>query len=249
MKKNILTLVTMMFMTISISMFAQWEIDEGFEGTWLPHGWTVINSNGGSTWEQNTNPSYSNTGNNCASVPGTQAVSDDWLITPQVSVQNDDLFIFYARSRYGYFYENFNVKLSTTGTAIEDFTVTLGSEWLMSQYYTYYEYDLSSQTGDVYLAIQCVTGYTWGLYIDDVKVGQYPPPPAVPENVLIVINGDNIELSWRPSANATDYKIEFSTDPYNGYDELTSTTGGEISYTHTDGALGTKYFYRVVAFN
>jgi hypothetical protein len=173
MKKNILTMAAMMFMTIS--MFAQWDIDEGFEGAaFPPTGWTVNNANSGDTWILNTNSAYSYTGSNSAGMPGSFDPADDWLISPQISVQIGDIFTFWARTHYTYS-ENFNVMLSTSGTAVEDFTVTLGSETIGWATYSEFEYDLSSYTGDVYLAIQCVTIMTTGLFVDDVKVGQDEP--------------------------------------------------------------------------
>jgi len=170
MKKNIFTLAAMMFMTIS--MFAQWDIDEGFEGTvFPPTGWIVDNTNGGETWVLNTDPAYAHTGSNTAIYTPSMPAADDWLITPQVSVQSGDILTFWARSHLT-FTQNFNVMLSTSGTAVEDFTVTLGNESIGWAEYLEFEYDLSSYPGDVYLAIQLVTGAAPGFHVDDVKMGQ-----------------------------------------------------------------------------
>ncbi|MCD4728303.1 MAG: fibronectin type III domain-containing protein [Pirellulales bacterium] len=70
---------------------------------------------------------------------------------------------------------------------------------------------------------------------------------AAPENVLITISDGNVLLSWDASILATDYRIEYSTDPYGEFIELTSTTGGITSYLHIDGAVEADYFYRIIA--
>ncbi|MCD4697709.1 MAG: choice-of-anchor J domain-containing protein, partial [Bacteroidales bacterium] len=176
MKKFIVLIVSMLF--TATSMFAQWDIEEGFEGgTFPPTGWTVINNGGTVTWERHTSSGYSHTGVAYAYLSDGFGQADDWLITPQISVQNGDKMYFWARMSY--ITEYFNVKLSTTGNAVGDFTVTLGSETITSSTYIQYEYDLSSYPGNVYLAIQGVTSTSYQLFVDDVKVGQDPPPPVI----------------------------------------------------------------------
>ncbi|MCD4747347.1 MAG: choice-of-anchor J domain-containing protein [Bacteroidales bacterium] len=98
MKKIILMLGSVLFMTIS--MFAQWDIDEGFEGGSIPNDWTIYdNDNDGYQWEAYWNPALAHTGNYSAKIwvnLGPTAPNDDWLITPQVSIQSGDSLIFWA---------------------------------------------------------------------------------------------------------------------------------------------------------
>ena len=71
-----------------------------------------------------------------------------------------------------------------------------------------------------------------------------------PQNVVITIDaskGNDVVLTWDAVQFATDYKVYYSTDPYTGFTELAGTTIGETTYTHTDGADNTKYFYQVKA--
>lgn len=65
-------------------------MEQGFDGTWLPDGWTVVNTHATNRWQQG-NPSanpYTNIDpNNVASaiVPYIAANQDEWLISPQIN--------------------------------------------------------------------------------------------------------------------------------------------------------------------
>ena len=250
MKKVILTFVVMVFMTTL--MFAVWDIDENFDsGTNLQTlGWFVIDVNGGFTWGISTDASKAHSGSNSAATQLGHN-TDDWLITPLISVQTGDTFTFWALSNFTN-EQTFHVMLATGasgGNEVSDFTVTLGENEHVSGYdYAEFVYNLDDYVGDVYLAIHQVTGFYAGFHIDDVKVGQEgSAAPEIPGNVVVVINGDNVDISWDASPTATDYKVEYSIDPYSGYIVLTASTGGALTWPHTDGALDTKYFYRVIA--
>ena len=247
-RKNVILMIAIMLLSVTMA-FGQWNIDEGFEGGIIPAGWTVYDVNGdGYEWVAYENASAAHSGDWVAAVECYGSDGEDWLITPQVTIQSGDFFIFFIKAWFGT--EDFNVKLSTTGNSISNFNVTLESVTGLGDDYVEYSYDLSSYAGsDIYLAIEWDQD-TYALVVDDVKVGQEAPVvPEAPENVLILINNDDVQISWSQSANATDYKVEYSSNPYNGYEELTSTTGGATSYTHTNGTVGVKYFYRVIAMN
>ena len=248
MKKVILTFVVMVFMTTL--MFAVWDIDENFDsGTNLPTGWSVIDNNGGFTWGISTDANKAHSGSNTAATQLGHN-TDDYLITPLISVQTGDTFTFWALANFGND-QTVNVMLATGvsgGNEISDFTTTLGNEIVGGIPYVEYVYNLDGYVGDVYLAIHQNTGFYAGLHIDDVKVGQEgSAAPAIPGNVVVVIDGNDADLSWDASPTATDYRVEYSTDPYSGYIVLAASTGGALTWPHTDGALDTKYFYRVIA--
>jgi len=214
MKKIILMLVPMLFMTTSI--FAQWDIEEGFEGeTFPPTDWTVINNNGGSEWLQMTSATYAHTGEKltyCMRESSSGNPNDDWLITPQVSVQSGDSLIFWARGWSGLYDESFNVKLSTTGNAVADFTVTLGTGTISSNVYAEFEYDLSSYNGqDVYLAIQYVSVFEFALLVDDVSVGQ-DEPAIINVNLKVFLEGPFNETDMNTNLNPDDIPL---SQPYN----------------------------------
>ncbi|MBC8526668.1 MAG: hypothetical protein H8D22_07400 [Candidatus Cloacimonetes bacterium] len=74
------------------------------------------------------------------------------------------------------------------------------------------------------------------------------PLPGYCEDLTIAKSGNDIVLDWKAMPNATDYKVYYSTDPYTGFVELVGTTGGAVTCTHTGGAAGTKFFYKVTGF-
>ena len=249
MKRFTLSILFIVFMTTL--MFAQWDIDEGFEGGAIPGDWTIHN-NGWDAWAISSYSTYVHDGTYSAAVQLTFPPTDDWLVTPQVSIESGDRLQFWGRQATTYS-RRIRIMLSTSGTAIADFTTTICDDYPTPQTWVYYDLDLSAHAGDVYLAFYHDSGGSpsGGFAVDEVLVGQEPSaePPAIPGNVVVTINGDDVDISWDASADATDYRVEYSADPYTGYVELTASTGGALTWPHTDGALLTKYFYKVIALN
>ncbi|MCD4744754.1 MAG: choice-of-anchor J domain-containing protein [Bacteroidales bacterium] len=163
-------IIMIIIFTTTLS-YAQWSVDEGFENGIIPNDWTIYDVNGdGHQWYALNYPSHAHSGDWMAAVDCYGSNGNDWLITPQVTIQSGDSFIFWARAWYGT--EDMNVKLSTTGNAISNFTVTLESVTGLGANYVEFTYDLSSYAGQsIYLAIQWVQE-TYGFVVDDVKVGQ-----------------------------------------------------------------------------
>ncbi|NCC46794.1 MAG: PKD domain-containing protein, partial [Bacteroidia bacterium] len=110
------------------------------------------------------------------------AVNNDWLISDQITLGTGSSFTFWARSASAtYPNEQFNVKLSTTGNAIANFTVNLtASTVTTTTTWTQYTYSLAAYDGDpVYVAIQCVSNDQFALLVDDIEINTtYPPPTA-----------------------------------------------------------------------
>ncbi len=150
---------------------AQWIINESFEGGTIPAGWTVYDANSdGSTFRAFNKATHAHTGTYICFVDSYGNNGSDWLVTPQVAIQAGDVFNFFARSWYGT--EDMEVKLSTTGNAIANFNVTLGSVTGLGASYQEFNYDLSAWAGqNIYLAIHWQQD-TYGFIVDDVKVGQ-----------------------------------------------------------------------------
>ncbi|MBW6492688.1 MAG: choice-of-anchor J domain-containing protein [Lentimicrobium sp.] len=206
--KNLLrfAITSAIIIFFTTSSFAQWSIDEGFENGIIPVGWTIYDvNNDGHQWIALEYPSQAHTGNWAAVVDCYDNNGNDWLITPQVTVQSGDIFNFFAKAWTST--ENMNVKLSTTGNAIGNFNVTLGNYVNLDDNYVEYTYDLSAYTGqNVYLAIQWIQD-TYGFVVDDVKVGQPLPYDVgmvsieVPDNFYLV----NSEIY--PSGTIQNYGI------------------------------------------
>ncbi len=179
----------------------------GFEYT--KYDWTIIDNDGDSNkWKRY---GVHHTGVKCIGVEANPSGSDDWLITRQLGLSDNSLinFSFWARS-WSSANQDFNVKLSTTGNNISDFTTTLQSVSGAPVAWTEYDYDLSSYAGqNIYLAVQCVSINDSYLMADDfaVTVNCYPVADAgtdttVSIGVLVTLDGSD---SYDPYGGSINY--------------------------------------------
>ncbi|MFP9112904.1 choice-of-anchor J domain-containing protein [Flavobacterium sp. RHBU_3] len=161
MKKTLLTLLSL----ISFSAFAQIPV-EGFEGTWLPQGWSTLNVAGPTQqWQQSNNPYQGNksaiiNGENMAA--GTQ--SEDWLITPQFTVPVGGQVSFASRMiQVGDQGNTYKVMVGTTPNDIASFVPL--QQWA--------ELELNPVQGDFNLVtVDIPTAYTGQtLYVAFVMMG------------------------------------------------------------------------------
>ena len=242
--KHITSLILVML--CALPLFAQWHVDEGFEGGVgaLPAGWTYHDDGDGNVWCVINRPDYSHAGNNVAFcenfMPNQNA---DWLITPQVTVAAGDSLIFFARSWYST--ENLKVYVSTTGTAISNFSQQILNLQNLGNSYQRATYDLTAYAGqNIYI------GFLWncenyGILIDDVRIGQ--PVVTVTEldlpDSFTFMQGQSLEvdftqyitasdpamvnLTWQPTdhvtVSATGNLVTFSSPDWSGTEEVTFT--------------------------
>lgn len=160
-------------------------VDENFD-TELPASWTVIdNNNDGRTFGFDDG-GYGVNGTNDVSIDtydaDTPGPSDDYLITPQFTVNEGDVLTFFAASASSSYPDNVSVLVSKTGTAVADFTINLGKVEGVPSDFTKYQHQLAGNeginAGDViYVAFYCDSEGSH-LNIDDVKVGPYVAPKA-----------------------------------------------------------------------
>jgi hypothetical protein len=162
-------LALVVFLVAATTATADWVIEEGFEGGSIPAGWTIVDSDDdGRTWRA-LEHDYAHAGAWMAVTDCYESGGEDWLITPQVAVAAGDTFAFYARAWYGT--EDFEVRLSTQTTSINDFDYVLDTVTGAGTAYVRYSYDLSTYAGEnCYLAIRWQQD-VFGMGIDDVKVG------------------------------------------------------------------------------
>ncbi len=170
---------------------------EDFENG-IPATWTTIDGDDdGNNWlalsevstvytsYSGTMSDWAHSGNNAATSPSfANSVgcfdSDQWLITPQVNLGGT--LKFYAASTYSDL-DAFEVLLSTSGTAISDFTTTLqtmhDAPYALNDGTDDWEevtIDLSSYSGQGYIAIHHVSNCMYFLVIDDFAI--YANEPA-----------------------------------------------------------------------
>ena len=252
MKTRILTIFLLVCAGL---LLAQWHIEEGFEGSPnLPAGWTTHDDGDGSIWRVIANNPHS--GSQAAFVDNyLPNQNHDWLVLPQITVNAGDYLEFYTRAWYGT--ENLKVYVSTSGTQINNFNTMLLHMQNLNTTYQMGTVSLDSYAGqNIYLAFywECDT---YGILIDDVKVGQIPtvtPELNLPETIsfyqsdvlqmdfspyIVVTDPASASLSVSGNTNITvnisGLNVAFSAPDYAGTEELTFTLlDTESNQTATD---------------
>lgn len=147
-------------------------INESFESSFPPSGWSIYSPDGGTGWNQQTvgttpipgwnggvvTPTPNGTGGTkmafCTWNTGGAASNDQWLVTPQISVSSNYNLFFYCR-KFGAYLEVMDVKVSTTTNQMAAFTTTLGTlNWSASDSgWATHTYSLAAYAGqNIYIA-------------------------------------------------------------------------------------------------
>ncbi len=241
MKNKMITLISSLVLLTNF-VFTQEILHENFFGlTSIPSDWTVYdNDSDGNGWY---------IGGNSAMVDNNPNGNDDWLITPPLALVGG-IIEFTLNLRTG---DNsstdladVNVKLSTTGNSISDFTTTLESIIdVPTGSMSTYSYDLSDYSGqNIYLAAQCVSGGTYYLQADNFFVDGYPAPVAFTriefyENVTPNSNNpENLINKGRPVRFKLNIQNDLSSNILTGYgsisteNEYVTITDSEATYNN-----------------
>ncbi|HMT30307.1 MAG TPA: choice-of-anchor J domain-containing protein, partial [Bacteroidia bacterium] len=156
---------------------------EGFEGTFPPAGWQVIDVQDPTyMWAQSAVAPLEGTQSAYMSYTTTIGVTgEDWLIMPQFSVISTDSLSFYLRPEFlPYPPDTTLILVSTTDSSLSSFTTVLGTlaeglNYPVTQTYGYYTFSLSAFAGqDIYVAFVNINDYGDGIYIDKVTIGTKP---------------------------------------------------------------------------
>jgi hypothetical protein len=180
---------------------------EGFEGTFPPADWLVVNHDGGTvTWEQTT--TYYHTGTHSASCrwESTTLWNDDWLITPRISIGSNDSLSFWYRAYSATWPESLEVRLSTTTNDVSAFTTLLwaGSQ-LVNTTWEEQKIELGKYSrGQVYIAFVYKGLNEFRIFVDDVLVQSFAGPWLVVDPLSGITN---------PHSN-TGVKLSFSSIGY-----------------------------------
>ena len=192
MKKNLLLIFAFLAMTF-LAGAQVYLLQEGFEGTDLPTGWTVIDNDGdGNVWyvlnnSQSSSPDgfvvHSGAGHiTSASYNGSALTPDNWLITPAVPLTSDAILTFWVAGQdQAWAAEHFSVYLSTTGATVADFTTTLLYDQVATGVMTEYTVNLAQYTGQtVYIAFRHHNvSDMFRLNLDDVEITAAPTTPTI----------------------------------------------------------------------
>lgn len=248
MKHIILSLLLLASLSI---LCGQWHIDENFDSiTTLPAGWTIYDDGDGMIWRNLNNASHAHSGTRAAFCenyfPNQNA---DWLITPQLSIANGDSLKFYIRSWVNT--ENLKVYVSTTGTAISNFSTQIMNLQSIGTTYQLASCNLSAYAGqNIYIGFlwNCVN---YGVLIDDVKIGQ--PLVIIPELNLppsfSFFQTDSLNVDFTPyivcseissatlsvaapqhvSVGITGLMVQFSSPAWHGSEQLVFTLLDNLS--------------------
>lgn len=129
--------------------------------------------------------------------------SDDWMITPAIALPAGSISLSWdAKAQDPAFPDGYNVLLSTTGTNLSDFTVTLFSVASENAMWTSRTADLTAYAGQtVHIAFQNNSTDQFILLIDDIEITQ--APVSVNE-----IKTEKPEVTLAPNPTSTVTKIQ-----------------------------------------
>ena len=218
------------------------EFVEGFEGGSLPTGWMAIDNDGdGFNWINTIEQGFgfdAHTGSGAmtsASYDNTVGplTPDNWLITPPINVtSNSELTYWHDAQDPLYAAEQYYVRVSTTGTALSDFTETIWSG-ITTPDWSEVTVSLASFAGQtIYIAWNHtdVTDMFW-MKIDDVTVTNTQTKAAASP----VITNNTINGYPFKTAGLTQAQIEEKLAVYNAIPDGTKDLLGYNVYR--DGAM------------
>lgn len=239
---------------------------EGFENEiFPPHGWVRFDNDGdGQQWRP-WSGTYARSGekfmmSNTASMWGDVYHPDNWIVSPQVTVRENDTMLYYVRPMNPEVIgDSYAIKVSTThNSSIAAFSTTLFTEETTSEIWARREIDLSAYVGqDIYLAFHHFENnndsYAFG--IDDIFL---PPltvnnPPTETTYIYPKYDTEYIygttALYWNRVVTADNYILNLGTNnpPSNIYagEEL----GNVDSKVLTDLEPNTTYYWQVIPAN
>ncbi|WP_339699289.1 choice-of-anchor J domain-containing protein [uncultured Marixanthomonas sp.] len=170
--------------------------------------------------------------------------SDDWLITPTIDIPNSGEPTLYwkAKSYDIQLLEDYEVRVSTTGNDMADFTdVILSVEGEQPFDYNSRSLDLSAYKGQtIYLAFVNVTFDGFFLALDDLYISE-SANCALPDVTGVTssdVTENSFTVSWTATTDISMYDTGLTT-----FTESVSSTGAqtELTKSYTDLTPGTRY--------
>jgi hypothetical protein len=246
---------------------------EDFEGGTIPTGWLAIDQDGdGYNWENSMESAqvmdaYEGTGciasASYVNDPGLALNPNNYLITPPIEIGSGSVLTYYHDAQDPAYADDFYyVKLSTTGTAIGDFSETLWSGTTPADW-TLVSIDLDDYAGNTcYIAFQHTncTDEFW-MKLDNVAVSstktksQFTPPVIGTTNKGMPFRTTGMSETEIEEALAN-YSPSKATKALLGYNVYRKFNTGswqlqgmvtETMYTGNVPIPGAVYTYRVTA--
>ena len=227
MKKFYILLLAFIF---SATILSAQTINEGFEGTFPPTGWTKQSPDLGTGWATTTtgtSPVPGFTGGTvtactdgltsmayCSYETGGAApnptICNQWLITPKINNVAANYTVNFWMRKFGGYKDNIKVLVSSTNNAVADFTITLATVNFLAadSGWINYNYALTAQAGqNIYVAFNEYVSDNNAdgafISIDNVQVG-----PSSSINEL----STKIYTNVYPSPTKNSVTVESSTE-------------------------------------
>ena len=188
--------------------------------------------------------------------------NNDWLVSPQVLIPagGGAKLSFWGKgcdATYGA--EKFKVLVSTTGTAVGDFTAISGVTITPSDAAWHeYTYNLNAYAGQqIHVAIQCTSEDQFGFAVDDFKIISTVIPTVAPDcptlsspaNAAVGVSAPVATLTWAAPVAGS------AVDSYDVYlDQNANPTtllgnANALTYNATGLLPSTTYYWKVVPRN
>jgi hypothetical protein len=148
--------------------------NEDFEGAYFPPtGWVIYNNDSGSQiWVRGTANPHGSGAYAESRFESSSLRNDDWLVTPAIAIlsASTDLRFWYRAHTTGN-YESLQVRLSTTGNAINDFTIPLTDFRFNNTTYLEKSIPFNGYLGqNIYIAFINKGLFQRKIYLDDIMI-------------------------------------------------------------------------------
>jgi len=263
------------------------DLDESFEDTTFPPaGWIQYSPDGGTGWERITvgttpipgwvggvvTPTPDGLGGNamafCTWTTGGASANDQWLVSPQVTINSNDSLSFWIRKFSDMYADYVEVLISVTDDQMASFTSTLLSINYAEADTGWVKYTESLDAyagGDIYIAWRETVADNWNdgaaIFLDLVKVVAGPVSTDDP------VGCDMFTIAPNPFAHSTTFNFSLkeathiSVDVYNVKGQLVKNLSNEdmiadihsLTWNGTDNSGNEVptgvYFTRIVTDN
>ncbi len=239
-------LLIAMFILLVKGVNAQAILQESFEGTFPPSGWTMVNNGAGNNWKQNTTNTYSYHGTNSMfyGYSVTEA-ADAWAFTPSLALNTNPVTItFYVRVRSTVYAENLKVTIGKDTVPANHTDILLDSTGLKNITYNKWSVTYTPTSADNYIfGFNCYSDPNmWNLYVDSVTVWQQLPGcTGKPATATVVgpsgiCSGTNFGLSASGATLANGIVYQWQ-----------SSSNGGTTWSNISGATSPAYSTSITA--
>lgn len=160
-----------------------------------------------STWELNSTAFPYEGDQSAAMFTGHNGANEDWLISPTITITDNQQLRYYYRVNDSFFTEDLEVLLSTNGTGTDQFTTVLYDSQtdpvlINNEEYKVKIISLAGFVGDVNIAFHIPRVASSGAYrgqtlaIDNVQIEDIPECPEVTNISLNNLTDTAVDVSW-----------------------------------------------------